>query len=79
MDAEDFNKKKFLKTLGEHIAKVRKSRGYSQDRVCLEAGFSRGALSKIESGRVEPRISTLALIAITIDVPLSKLTNIELA
>lgn len=78
MDAEDFNKTKFLKVLGSHVAKVRKSRGYSQDRVCLEAGFSRGALSKIESGRVEPKISTLALIAITIDVPLSKLTNIEL-
>ena len=40
--------------------------------------MSRGALSKIESGRVEPKISTLVLIAITIDVPLSKLTNVDL-
>lgn len=78
MDAEDFNKVKFLKVLGSNIAKVRKTRGYSQDRVCLEAGLSRGALSKIESGRVEPKISTLALIAITIEVPLSKLTNVAL-
>lgn len=78
MDAEDFNKTKFLKVLGAHIAKTRKASGYSQDRVCLEAGFSRGALSKIESGRVEPKISTLALIAITIEVPLSKLTAIDL-
>ncbi len=78
MDAEDFNKTKFLVELGAHIAKVRKSRGYSQDRVCLEAGLSRGALSKIESGSVEPKISTLALIAITIDVSLSKLVNIEI-
>ena len=58
--------------------KVRKSKGYSQDRVCLEAGLSRGALSKIESGRVEPKISTLALIAITINVPLAKLTGIDI-
>lgn len=78
MDAEDFKKEKFLKTLGAHIAKIRKAKAYSQDRVCLEAGLSRGALSKIESGRVEPKISTLALIAITIDVPLSKLTAIDL-
>lgn len=78
MDAEDFNKAKFLKVLGSNIAKVRKARGYSQDRVCLEAGLSRGALSKIESGRVEPKVSTLALIAITIEVSLSKLTNIDL-
>jgi transcriptional regulator with XRE-family HTH domain len=77
MDVDEFNKEQFLRDLGAHIAKVRKSRGYSQDRVCLEAGLSRGALSKIESGRVEPKISTLALIAITIDVPLAKLTNVE--
>ncbi len=78
MDVEDFNKSRFLKELGAHIAKVRKSKGYSQDRVCLEAGLSRGALSKIESGSVEPKISTLALIAITIGVPLAKLTGIEI-
>lgn len=78
MDAEDFDKDRFLKDLGQQIAKIRKSKGYSQDRVCLEAGLSRGALSKIESGRVEPKISTLALIAITIGVPLAKLTGIEI-
>lgn len=78
MDAEDFKKERFLKDLGQHIAKIRRSKGYSQDRVCLEAGLSRGALSKIESGRVEPKISTLALIAITIDVSLAKLTGIEI-
>ena len=78
MDAEDFKKESFLRDLVKHISKVRKSKGYSQDRVCLEAGLSRGALSKIEAGRVEPKISTLALIAITIDVPLAKLTNIDI-
>lgn len=78
METEDFKKERFLNDLGLHIAKVRKAKGYSQDRVCLEAGLSRGALSKIESGRVEPKISTLALIAITIDVPLAKLIGIEI-
>ena len=77
MDAENFNKPKFLKLLGAQIAKTRKSKGYSQDRVCLEAGLSRGALSKFESGKVEPKISTLALIAITIGVSLSRLTNVD--
>jgi transcriptional regulator with XRE-family HTH domain len=78
MNAEDFKKERFLKDLGQQIAKVRKSKGYSQDKVCLEAGLARGTLSKIESGRVEPKITTLALIAITIDVPLSKLTGVEI-
>ena len=32
----------FLRELGVHIRKVRRSQGYSQDRLYLEAGFSRG-------------------------------------
>jgi transcriptional regulator with XRE-family HTH domain len=79
MELEDFDKDEFLVDLGRHIAKIRKSKGYSQDRVCLEAGFSRGALSKIEAGKVEPKISTLVTIALTIGVPLKKLVDIEMA
>lgn len=78
MDLDDFKKDKFLKVLGAHIAKTRRARAYSQDRVCLEAGLSRGALSKIERGLVEPRLSTLAIIALTISVPLWKLLDIEI-
>ncbi len=77
MEIDDFNKRRFLKDLGAHIAKVRRSKGYSQDRTCLEAGLARGTLSKIEAGKVEPRVTTLALVAITLDVPLKKLTDIE--
>jgi transcriptional regulator with XRE-family HTH domain len=77
-DPEDFNTEDFLERLGAHIAKVRRSKGYSQDRTCLEAGLARGTLSKIENGLVEPKISTLALVAITIGVPLKKLIDVEL-
>lgn len=77
MDIEDFRRTQFLRALGRNIAKQRKAKGYSQDRAGLEAGLSRGALSKIESGRVEPRITTLALISITIDVPLAKLIGVD--
>ena len=78
MEIDDFDKLRFLKGLGAHIAKVRRSKGYSQDRTCLEAGLARGTLSKIEAGKVEPRVTTLALVAITLNVPLKKLTDIEL-
>lgn len=63
----------FLKKLGEHVAKIRKSKGYSQDRLYLEAGFSRGTMSKIENGLVNPQIITLRKIAKTIGVPLKML------
>ncbi len=79
LDPEDFNKEEFLKKLGARIAKIRRSKGISQDNVCRIAGLSRGALSKIESGKVEPKISTLALVAITIDVPFKKLLDVKLS
>lgn len=68
----------FIKELGAHIAKVRRSRGYSQDRVYLEGGFKgRGTLSKIENGKINPKAYTLCRIARTIGVPLKKLFDFE--
>jgi len=72
----EFSKKDFLKRLGTHIARLRRSRGYSQDRVCLEAGFARGTLSPIEAGLVGPRASTLARIADTIGINRRKFLEI---
>lgn len=71
------DKKKFLKRLGSHISTVRKQKGYSQDRVYLEGGFSRGTLSKIENGITSPEVFTLARIADVIGVPLKKLLDFE--
>jgi len=73
----EVTKQKFLKLLGQHVAKVRRSRGYSQDRVYLEGGFSRGTMSKIEGGKVEPGAFTLRRIAETIGVPLRRLFDFD--
>lgn len=67
----------FLKRLGAHIAKVRTQKGYSQDRLCLEAGLSRGTVSKIEAAKVEAKMYTMARIAKTLRVPLAKLTDVD--
>lgn len=66
-------KDEFLRRLGSHIAAVRKEQGYSQDRLYLEAGFSRGTVSKIERGLVSPEVWTLEIVAETIGVPLQRL------
>lgn len=70
-------KERFLKKLGANIAKVRKQKGYSQDRVYLEGGFSRGTLSKIENGLTSPEVYTLARIADVLNVPIKKLIEFE--
>ncbi len=74
-DEDEFDREGYLKRLGAHVAKVRASKGYSQDRLCLEAGFARGTLSKIENGLVDPKTSTLARIANTIGVPARRLLD----
>lgn len=71
------DKKRFLKRLGENLAKIRKQRGYSQDRLYLEGGFSRGTISKIENGLVSPELYTLARIAEVLGVPVKKLVEFE--
>lgn len=72
------DEKTFLKKLGAHVRKIRESKGYSQDRVYLEGGFSRGTLSKIENGQVSPQVYTLARIAAIIGVPLRRLTDVDI-
>ena len=66
----------YLKKLGEYISKLRKSKGYSQDRLYLEAEFSRGTMSKIENGLVNPQLLTLRKIAKTLKISI-KLLMIE--
>lgn len=70
-------KKEYLRALGANIAKVRRQKGYSQDRVYLEGGFSRGTLSKIESGKSSPEVYTLFRIAQVLGCPIKKLVEFE--
>ena len=74
MEEQEFNKEDFLAQLGSHIARLRRAKGYSQDRLCLEAGFARGTLSRIEAGLVDPCASTIARIADTLGPPGEGLT-----
>ena len=70
-------KERFLKKLGAHIAKIRKQKGYSQDRLYLEGGFSRGTMSKIENGLTSPEVYTLVRIAEVLEVPIKKLLEFD--
>lgn len=74
---DEFDSKHYLEKFGKRLAKMRTVKGYSQDRLCLEAGFARGTLSKIEAGKVDPKLTTIARIADTLEIPLKKLIDVE--
>lgn len=75
-DHDEIDSKKFLLKFGARLAKLRSSQGYSQDRLALEAGLARGTLSKIEAGKVDPKLTTLAKISETLDMPLKKILDL---
>lgn len=77
MSQEEFDRNDFLRRLGKRIAKVRKSKGYSQDRLSLEASIARGTLSKIEAGLRDPRASTIFKIAEILEVSPGRLFEIN--
>lgn len=69
-------KRKFLLRLGIHIGRVRRSKGYSMDRLALEADLSRATMSRIEKGAVDPQAFTLESIARTLGITFSKLVDL---
>ena len=72
-----FNKKTFLSRLGAFLFRLRKSKGMSQDRLTDEAGLAKGLVSKIESGNVDPRTTTLVQLAHALEIPPSKMLEAD--
>ena len=54
----------------------RQKKGYSQETLALEAGLSRNAIWKIESGRVSPTIESLEKIAKALEIDFATLTDV---
>ncbi len=71
------NKDIFLKKLGKNIAEIRKAKGMSQDRLYIESELARRTIDRLETGKVDVRISTLLKISETLQVPLAELVGFE--
>ncbi len=60
-------------TVAKRIAALRKERGYTQDRLGAESGFSGTYIGFIEQGKKKPTIPTLEKIAKGLRVSLEDL------
>lgn len=67
----------FIKNLGEHIAELRKAKGFTQVTFSEKSGIHRTALAKIENGRVNPTIIVLKRIAEHLSIELVELVNLK--
>jgi len=62
-----------VQRLARRIRELRQGRGMTLQEVAGAAGFSKGLLSKIETGVVSPPIATLAKLAEALGVPIGEL------
>lgn len=68
---------KFLKKLGAHIKKLRQAKGLTTREFANVTDIAHSQVWRIESGRVDPTISTLLAIARTLEVSLEDLVPKE--
>jgi len=60
----------------KNLSKIRKKRGWSQEKLAAESGVSYNTLIKIEAGRIEnPRIGTVIKFARALKVSLDNLVK----
>lgn len=64
--------------VSRNLRMVRSAKNLSQEMVALEAGVSRGYVSRIERGDINASIDQLDLIAKAVGVPLHDLVNPKL-
>lgn len=68
---------KIEEQLGRRVLELRLARGFTQDRLAAETGFTKGYLSKIENSKVIPPIGTLVKIAQVLQTDISDLLGTE--
>lgn len=62
-----------LALFGEHLAQLRKARGWSQEKLALESGLARSYVSGIERGRRNVALLNICVLADTLGVPTSEM------
>ncbi len=65
----------YLIEMGKRIAKIRQSKGLTQDDLWYEAGVARRTVNKVELGQGDVKMGTLIKIAKALDVPLEKIVK----
>lgn len=60
---------------GKHLSEIRKSKGWSQEKLALESGLARSYVGDVERGIRNIALINLCKIADTLDVELAELMS----
>jgi len=67
------NSSNIYNQIGKNIANFRQKKGFTQEKLALNAGLNRAYIGYIERGERKPTVTTLAKIAKTLNIKLYKL------
>jgi len=65
--------RKVLERLAMKLKELRKQRGWTQPVLAKRAGLSAGYIARVETGRHDPKLSTLVKLAKALGVPVTEL------
>jgi len=68
-----------IKAFAIQLKKIRIREGFSQSQLAFESGITLSQIARIETARINPTLSTVFIIARTLNVPLADLFNFKLA
>lgn len=71
------NEKEILWRLGQKIKSIREEKSITQEQIAFNMDTDKANISRLESGRVNPRFITLLKVANELNITLSELLKIE--
>lgn len=71
------NETEILWRLGQKIKEIREQKNIKQVDLAYALGYDRSNMSRLESGRVNPRFTTLIKVANELGVTIPELMNID--
>lgn len=63
---------------GKKLAQIRKSKGWTQEKLALESEIARSYLGEVERGRRNISLINICRLAKTLEVKVSEITNFEI-
>ncbi|MFN8286819.1 MAG: helix-turn-helix transcriptional regulator [Chitinophagales bacterium] len=73
----NFRDEKWLALFGSNLAKVRDMQGFTQEKLAYASGLSLSQVARIETGKTNPTLCTIIVIAHTLKIEPSELLNIR--
>ncbi len=71
----NFRDEEVLYAFGENLKKLRKKRGFSQEKLAYSSNISLSQIARIETGRINTTLCTIVKIAETLEIDPAELLS----